>query len=119
MHIADLLTTDSSGNPKTTFTRGQTIFWRFLVVDRNGSTLSGASVAVSLINPNNASSTFTSTTRTDGWALFTTSTKKNTAAGVYTIHVNSVAKPEATYDQGANLKTSTTFKLQVGVPAHA
>jgi YVTN family beta-propeller protein len=112
MRVADVLTTDSAGNPKTTFNKGQTVFWRVLVVDQNNSGVSGASVTVDLITPNNTSTRFTATTRTDGWALFSTATKKSAARGVYTIRVNSVAKSNATYDPSANLKTSTTFSLQ-------
>lgn len=112
MRIADIFTTDSSGNPKTTFTRGQTIFWRVLVNDQNSSGVSGASVTTDLIAPNGTSTRFTSTTRTDGYALFSTSTKKNATRGSYAIRVNSVTKPNATYDSNANLKTSTTFTLQ-------
>jgi hypothetical protein len=112
MHIGDLLTTDSGGNPKTTFVRGDKVFWRALVVDQNNSRVSGASVRVDLVAPNNTTTRFTGTTQTDGWALFSTTTKKNTARGVYTIRINSVAKSNATYDASANVKSSTTYTIQ-------
>jgi len=112
MHIADLIITDSSGNPKSTFTRGQTVFWRVLVVDQNNLRVSGASVTVDLVAPNNTSTRFTATTRTDGWSLFSTTTKQNTARGTYTVRINSVAKSNATYDRSANLKSSTTYTIQ-------
>jgi YVTN family beta-propeller protein len=112
MHITNILTTDSAGNPKTTFTRGQTVFWRVLVNDQNNSPVSGATVTVDLVAPNNTSTRFTGTTRTDGWVLFSTSTRQTTARGVYTVRVNSVTKSNATYDRTANLKTSTTYTIQ-------
>ncbi|HVG18486.1 MAG TPA: hypothetical protein VNI02_05485, partial [Blastocatellia bacterium] len=93
-------------------TRGQTIFWRVLVVDQNNSGVSGATVKTDLKAPNNTSTMFTSTSRADGWALFSTSTKNNSARGSYTVLINSVTKSGATYDARFNLKTSTTFTLQ-------
>jgi len=112
MHAADLLTTDSAGNPKNTFTRGQTVFWRALIVDQNGAAVGGATVTVNNIAPNGSSSAFTATTRSDGWALFSTTTKKNAARGVYTLRINSVTKSGATYEPSSNLRSSTTYTLQ-------
>jgi YVTN family beta-propeller protein len=112
MHVANVVTTDSAGNTKTTFTRGQTVFWRILVVNQDNAAVSGASVTVDLVAPNNTTTRFTGTTRTDGWSLFSTTTKSNTARGVYTVRVNSVTKTNVTYDRAANLKSSTTYTIQ-------
>jgi YVTN family beta-propeller protein len=112
MRVGDIIVTDSAGNPKNTFVRGDTVSWRVLVNDQNNSPVSGAAVAVDLVAPNNTSTRLTATTRTDGLALFSTSTKKNAARGVYTVRVSSITKSNATYDPGANMKTSATFTLQ-------
>ena len=56
--------------------------------------------------------TKTATTGADGWALFSMNTVKNNATGTYTINVTGVSKSGATYDPGANVKSSTTFVLQ-------
>jgi hypothetical protein len=113
MHVADIYTTDSAGNPKGTFTRGETVYWRVKIVDQNNSPVSGATVNCELRKPNGGVwTTKTATTGADGWALLSMNTVKNNATGTYTINVIGVSKSGATYDPGANVKSSTTFVLQ-------
>jgi YVTN family beta-propeller protein len=112
MRVADLLTTDANGNPKVSFNRGQRVFWRVLIIDQNNSPVSGASVRTEVSRGTSLVSSQTSTTATNGLAAFNITTNKNSVRGTYTIQVTSVTKTGATYDAGANIKTSTTFTLQ-------
>ena len=110
LHVANLITTNSNGNPKTSFSRGQTVYWRALIVDQNNAPVSGASVRTDVTGAVSASRT--STTGSNGWALFSMTTGSNTARGTSTIRVNTVSKANTTYNPGANVKSSTTFTIQ-------
>jgi len=113
MHVADVMTTDINGNPQTTFTRGDTIYWRVKIVDQGGVAVSGASVTTQMLKPDGGVyATATSPTGADGWALFSKSTKGPDPAGTWTINVTNVTKTGATYDPAANVESSTTFTLQ-------
>lgn len=113
MHVADVMTTDVNGNPQTTFTRGDTIYWRVKIVDQGGVAVSGASVTTQMLKPDGGVyATATGTTGADGWALFSKSTKGPDPAGTWTINVTNVTKTGATYDPAANVESSTTFTLQ-------
>ncbi len=113
VHVADIYTSDASGNLQTTFTAGTTVYWRVKVVDQSGNPVSGASVTTVMLKPDGTTwNTQTVITNSDGWALFSKSTQKNNAKGTYTINVTNVVKSGATYDSGANAKSSTTFVLQ-------
>jgi uncharacterized protein YfaS (alpha-2-macroglobulin family) len=73
----------------------------------------GQSNEIVLRKPNGSVwTTKTATTGADGWALFSMNTVKNNATGTYTINVTGVSKSGATYNPGANVKSSTTFVLQ-------
>ena len=109
-HVADLITTDGNGNPKSSFRRGQTVFWRAMVVDQNNAGVGGASVRTDVTGALTASRT--STTAANGWATFSLTTSKNGPRGTSTIRVSSVSKTNTTYDPGANVKTSVSFTLQ-------
>jgi YVTN family beta-propeller protein len=110
LHVGNLITTDVNGNAKTSFRKGQTIYWRALIVDQNNAPVSGASVQTGVTGALTASRT--STTGSNGWALFNMTTASNSARGTSTIRVNTVSKANTTYDPGANVKTSVTFTLQ-------
>lgn len=109
-HVADLITTDANGNPKTSFRRGQTVHWRALIVDQNNVAVGGASVRTDVTGA--LSATRTSTTASNGWAIFQLTTSKNGPRGTSTIRVSSVSKTNTTYDPGANVKTAVSFTLQ-------
>jgi hypothetical protein len=73
----------------------------------------GQSNEILLRKPNGSVwTTETAPTGADGWALFSMNTVKNNATGTYTINVTGVSKSGATYDPGANVKSSTTSVLQ-------
>ena len=73
----------------------------------------GQSNEILLRKPNGSVwTTKNGTTGADGWALLSMNTVKNNATGTYTINVTGVSKSGATYDPGANVKSSTTFVLQ-------
>lgn len=52
MHVADIWTCDSAGNPKTIFIRGNhdDIYWKVKIVDAGGSPVSGVSVTTNAYN---------------------------------------------------------------------
>jgi YVTN family beta-propeller protein len=112
MHVADIKTTDGSGNSKTIFTRGETIFWRVKIVDQNNHPVGGASVKTRIFLFGTAVFSATSTTGADGWALFSRPTGRGDLRAIYTLRVNSVSKEGATYDSSANVRSSTTFALR-------
>ena len=113
MHVQDIYTTDASGNPQSTFTAGNPIYYRVQIVDQFSAPVSGATVSTALIKPGGQQwTTQTATTGADGWALFTKTTTKSQAKGLYTINVTNVTKTGATYNAGANVKSSTTFTIQ-------
>ena len=110
LHVGNLITTDVNGVAKTSFRRGQTIYWRALIVDQNNAPISGASVRTDVTGAVTTSKT--STTGSNGWALFNVTTATNGARGTSTIRVNTVSKTGTTYNPGANVKTSVSFTLQ-------
>ncbi|HST21856.1 MAG TPA: hypothetical protein VLR90_12095, partial [Blastocatellia bacterium] len=113
MHSADVISTDSNGNPKTVFTRRETIYWRVKIVDQNNSAVSGASVKTTLSDSVNSTfSSPTATTNAQGWAVFSAVTKSNSRTGTYTVRLNTVTKTGATYNANANVKSSTTLTLR-------
>ncbi|MGA9773522.1 MAG: beta-propeller fold lactonase family protein [Blastocatellia bacterium] len=113
MHVADIISTNSSGTPKTSFVRGETIYWRVQIVNQSNVAVSGASVKTDLIDSTNRLfSSPTATTNAQGWALFSATTKSNTRTGTYTARLNAVTKTGATYNSSANVKSSTTLTLR-------
>jgi uncharacterized protein YfaS (alpha-2-macroglobulin family) len=113
MHVFDIYTTDVNGNPQGTFIHGNTVYWRARIVDQSGNPVSGAVVSFSLTRPDGSSwTTKSATTGADGWALSSIGTVNNSPLGTYTISITNVTKTGATYNPGANLKSSTTFVLQ-------
>lgn len=113
MHVFDFYTTDANGNPQSTFIHGNTIYWRAKIVDQSGNPVSGATVSFLLYRPDgNQWSNKTATTGADGWALSNIGTVNSSPLGTYTINITNVTKTGATYDPGANVKSSTTFVLQ-------
>jgi hypothetical protein len=113
MHVADIYTTDANGVPKTAFTKGEYVYWRVKIVDQGSSPVSGADVTCKIRRPDSSlwtSKTFA--TGADGWALFSLKSAPSNKTGVYTINVTNVVKAGATYDPGANVKSSCQFTLQ-------
>lgn len=114
MHVADIVTTDASGNPKSVFTKGETIYWKVKIVDQNNNPVSGATVTTDVLRPDGSVwVTKTATTGADGWTtLMSAKSVKSSPLGLYTVKVTNVTKAGATYDPAANVKSSTTFTLQ-------
>jgi N-acetylneuraminic acid mutarotase/glucose/arabinose dehydrogenase len=111
LHISDVLTTNASGAPQTTFTAGSTAYWQVKIVDQRDSPVSGVSVTTTLKRPDGSTlATIASTTSSSGLALF--NRRVTGAKGVYTITVSNVSKAGTTYDAAANAKSSTTFSLR-------
>jgi YVTN family beta-propeller protein len=112
LHVANIFTTDAGGNPKSAFTRGQTVFWRVLIVDQNNSPVSSASVKSDVFRGTVLFGSSTTSTNTSGAALQSVTTRNNTTKGTYTIRVSTVTKTGATYNAAANTVSSTTFTIQ-------
>jgi hypothetical protein len=113
MHLQEIFTSDSAGNLKTVFKRGEFIYWRVKVIDQNDIAVSGASVSTTVVRPDGQTwTTQTSTTGSDGWALFTKKSLNGQPTGTYTINVTNVTKSGAAYDPAANIRSSTTYTLQ-------
>jgi hypothetical protein len=112
MHVLDIWTTDEAGAPKTTFARGETLYWHVKIVDQNGNPVSGATVITHTTKPNGSGYDQSATTGADGVAHFSKKTSGGDSLGIWTIAVTNVTKTGATYNPGANVKSSTTFTLQ-------
>lgn len=112
MHVLDIWTTDAAGAPKTTFAKGETLYWHVKIVDQNGNPISGATVITHTTKPNGSGYDQSMTTGADGVAHFSKKTSGGDSVGTWTIAVTNVAKTGATYNPGANVKSSTTFVLQ-------
>jgi len=113
MHVADIFTTDVNGVLKSTFVRGESIYWRVKIVDQSGNPVSDASVTVQVIRPSGQLfQTYTNPTGVDGFALYNYKSINSHPTGTYTLNVTAVSKSGATYDPAANVKSSTTFVLQ-------
>jgi DNA-binding beta-propeller fold protein YncE len=112
IHVADVIITDANGNPKSSFKKGDRVYWRVLIVDQNNSSVSGASVRTEVRNSSNSLiSGQTATTGTNGLALFNVTTNRS-PRGTYTVLVTSVSKQGTIYDSEANAKSSATFTLR-------
>ncbi len=112
MHVADITTTDAAGLPKSVFSARETLYYRVQVLDQNGAAVSGATVTTELRKPDGTLwVTLTATTGADGWALFSKTTQRNSAMGLYTIPVTNVTLAGAAYDPAGNVKSSTTFTV--------
>jgi DNA-binding beta-propeller fold protein YncE/cytochrome c553 len=110
LHVASVLTTDSSGTPITSVVRGQIVFWRVRIVDAADTPAPDAAVTTVTTFNGTTIATATKTTGADGWALFSRDTRHN-SRGTYTIQVSAVSKSGATYDPTANVQ-SATFTLR-------
>jgi YVTN family beta-propeller protein len=113
MSVSDITTTssNSSGALKTSYRKGETVFWRVRVRDAAGKVVSGASVQTDLTFGSVRILTTPATTGSDGWALFSRGTV-NDPIGTYKISVVSVTKADAVYDAARNAKSSTTYSLK-------
>lgn len=113
LHVSDIVPTDVNGVVKTSFTKGQTVYWRVVIVDQNNRVVNGASAKTDVFNPNATLLTsLTATSGTDGRAKFSRAMTTSNATGNYNVRVNTVTKSGATYAANTNVKTSTTFNLQ-------
>ena len=113
LHVADVLMTDANGNPKSTFRRGDRVYWRVLIADQNNSPVGGVSVRTEVRNSGGSLiSGHTATTGSNGLALSSVVMSSSRPRGTYTVRVTSVSKQGATYNSGANTETSATFTLQ-------
>ena len=115
MHVADMYTTDSNGNPQSAFTSGATVYWKVQIVDQSGNPVSGASVDTNIKRPTGANyiSSAKGTTDATGWtALISHSVNVGSTPGTWTVNLNGVTKTGATYDAAANVKSSASFTDQ-------
>lgn len=78
------------------------------IVDQNGNPVSGATVTIDVQYPSGSVSTFTTTTGSDGVAVFDLG---KTAKGSYTVTVTGVTHSSYTYDSSANVETTKTFSI--------
>lgn len=112
MHVDNVWTTDSFGNPISVFTRSCTVYWKVRIYDSNGMPVSGASVVTKVYKPNGSLHvTKTGTTGTDGIVTFSQSYSTVATAGTYTIQVSGVSKTGYTYNPAANTVTQCSFVL--------
>jgi len=113
MHVADMYTTDANGNPKSTFIKNDTIYWKVKIVDANNVPVSGATVNTDALNASNQVMKSTSaTTGADGWTtLMNWNTSQSVQPGTYSIKVTNVTKTGGVYDPGANVITQFFFSI--------
>jgi hypothetical protein len=111
LSVADVVTTDANGAPKTNFHRRDTVFWRVRVQDASGAAVAGATVQTDLRLGTTRAVMPPATSGSDGWALFSRSTQ-NDPIGTYTITVTDVTQTDALYDPAANVKSSTSYTLR-------
>ena len=115
MHVLDIYTTDSSGNLKTSFVSGETVYWKVKIVDQFGNPVSGAVVDCNIKRPTGANyiSSQKRTTDATGWTpLFSKSVNVGSTPGTWTVNVIGVTKTGATYNAAANVKSSASFTDQ-------
>ena len=113
VHVADLVTTDTSGNPKSTFAPGSTLYWRVKGADRNGNLIAGGSVSSAVTKPNGKSlSNSSATTGADGWALFSVALPSGAATGNYQVKVSNITKTGTLYEPMENVKTTIVVQVQ-------
>ncbi|MGE5549536.1 MAG: fibronectin type III domain-containing protein [Bacteroidota bacterium] len=113
MHVADIWTCDSAGNPKTTFSAGEYVYWKVKIVDAGGNPVAGASVVTHAAKADgNSYGDFTNTTGPDGIASFNKKSNNSDPRGTCSITVTNVTLGGWTYDPGTNVKTTTNFTLQ-------
>jgi len=115
MHVFDMYTTDSSGNLKTSFVSGETVYWKVKIVDQFGNPVSGAVVDCNIKRPTGANyiSSQKATTDATGWTpLFSKSVNVGSTPGTWTVNVISVTKTGTSYNPAANVKSSASFTDQ-------
>lgn len=112
MHVANILTTDSSGTVTTVFRRRDTIFWRVQVVGQDGAAVAGAAVRTQVRSGNNTVATLNATTGSDGWARFSRASQNDPPDRTYTVALSALSKTDVVYDPAADLKKSTTYTLR-------
>lgn len=115
MHVAEMYTTDSNGNLKTSFVSGETVYWKVKIVDQSGNPVSGAEVNTNIKRPTGANyiSSQKRTTDATGWTtLFSKSINVGSTPGIWTVNVIGVIKAGATYNAAANVITSAPFTDQ-------
>jgi uncharacterized protein YfaS (alpha-2-macroglobulin family) len=113
MHVLDIWTCDSAGVPKTAFVGGNTVYTKVKIVDATNNPVSGASVSVGYVRPNESTpwQTVTGTTGADGIVTVSKALPKNAIVGTWTNKVTAVTKSGWTYDSAANVKTECTYTV--------
>jgi len=117
MHVAKLFTTGAAfHNPMTTFRRGQPVYWKSVVKDKNGAPVAAAVILVDLLRPDGSRlGTEKRTTGTYGQALFTHQIPATEPPGAYTLRVRSVTHADfvdASYAPAANVISSIAFHVE-------
>lgn len=110
LHVGNLITTNANGSAKSAYRRGETVYWRAQIVDQNNVAVSGATVKTDISGVVTGSRT--STSDTNGWAVFNVTTSNTTARGSGTIKVSGVSKANTVYNAGGNVKSVVTFTIQ-------
>ncbi|TFG08044.1 hypothetical protein EU538_07775, partial [Candidatus Thorarchaeota archaeon] len=78
------------------------------IVDQNGNPVSGATVTIDVQYPDGSVSTYSTTTGSDGVAVFDLG---KSPKGSYTVTVSGVTHSSYTYDSPANVETSESFSI--------
>ena len=117
MHVAKLFTTSAAfHNPMTTFRRGQPVYWKSVVKDKNGAPVAAAVILVDLLRPDGSRlGTEKRTTGTYGQALFTHQIPATEPPGAYTLRVRPVTHADlvdASYAPATNVISSIAFHVE-------
>ncbi|UJG43080.1 MAG: Ig-like domain-containing protein [Candidatus Heimdallarchaeum endolithica] len=100
-----VFTETSSFQPKNV------VIIRVKIVDSSGNAVEGASVTITITNPNGDIVTLTSTTDNQGIAEFSYRLNPKTPLGIYTINVTDVSLTGYTYDPNANVVSTLDFNV--------
>lgn len=113
MHIADFFTCNAAGVPQSSFSSQDDPNWRVIVQDGAGTPLAGVTVVTKAYKPDGSLfQTKTGTTAANGMVHFSMNLVRNSAAGTWTVRVDSMAKDGWTRDLGADVRTAVTFQYQ-------
>ena len=111
LHVADILTTDVNGVPKSVYLSGETFYWRVKIVDQNNLPVSGVGVSMQLRDQDALNAgTPSATTGTDGWVLFSNK-PKGASNGTWYIIVTGATKTGAAYNIAYNVETWVTIEI--------
>ena len=117
IHVDNIVTGLYVGKKDPVFTETSSfqpkdvVIIRVKIVDSNGNTVEGASITITITNPNGDIVTLTSTTDNQGIAEFSYRLNPKTPLGIYTINVTDVSLTGYTYDPNANVVSTLDFNV--------